>query len=186
MTAVNERTWHSRGYLPHFEVPGLTVSLTYRLANSLPGVKLAEWEEEIARLPERIRDSERRKRIESYLDAGFGDTWLARPDIGELVEGTLLFGDANRYRLHAWVVMPNHVHALITPAPSQTVTRIVHTWKSYSSHEALKLLDGTAPFWQPECFDRYIRDQQHYEAVVNYIPELTTLNETAWIRRESG
>ena len=29
--------WHSRGYLPHYDVSGLYQVITYRLADSLPG-----------------------------------------------------------------------------------------------------------------------------------------------------
>jgi hypothetical protein len=60
-------------------------------------------------MPENDRTLKRRIRIEEALDRGQGSAALSNPDIGEIVENTLLHFDAERYRLHAWCVMPNHV-----------------------------------------------------------------------------
>lgn len=38
--------------------------------------------------------------------------------------------------------MPNHVHALLTPEEGHSLGRILHSWKSYTAHEALKILDA--------------------------------------------
>jgi REP element-mobilizing transposase RayT len=46
---------------------------------------------------------------------------------------------------------------------------VIHSWKSYIAHEANKLLDRTGDFWMPDYFDRFIRDQKHFKAVVEYI-----------------
>ena len=70
------------------------------------------WRAELANLGEAEQQLERRKRIEAALDAGHGSCFLQQPDIAALVENALLHFDRERYRLHAWVVMPNHVHVL--------------------------------------------------------------------------
>jgi len=57
----------------------------------------------------------RRELVEMYLDLGLGHVWLRDSRVAELVENALLYFDGKRYLLHAWVVMPNHVHALFTP-----------------------------------------------------------------------
>jgi REP element-mobilizing transposase RayT len=98
-----------------------------------------------------------------------GPTWLADPRIGSLVEGALLFFDGVRYRLHAWVVMPNHVHTVITPSATTSVSRIVSSWKSYTATRANALLDRQGTFWQADYFDRFIRDDGHFRAAVSYI-----------------
>ena len=161
--------WHSRGYLPHFEGGSIPQSLTFRLADSLPQERLDEWQKELACLPGDEASAERRKRIEAYLDTAFGKAWLGDPRIAELVEDALLYFDGVRYRLHAWVVMPNHVHALFTPTPDFTLSHILHSWKSFTAKEANRILELSGEFWQEEYFDRFIRNQEHYWAAVGYI-----------------
>jgi REP element-mobilizing transposase RayT len=85
------------------------------------------------------------------------------------VENALLFFDGERYRMHAWVVMPNHVHALFTPLNGLGLAEILRSWKSFTSKEANKLLGQTGHFWQCEYFDRFIRDAEHFDNVVRYI-----------------
>ena len=105
--------WHSRGYLPHYDVLTKTQSITFRLADSLPQSKLTTLKEELAHLSEKEQAVERRKRIEQWLDAGMGCCALRHPAVAQTMQETLLRFDADRYRLIAWCVMPNHVHVLI-------------------------------------------------------------------------
>ena len=103
------RGWHQRGYLPHYDAPGVTQMVTIRLTDSLPASRRKEWEALLA-----IENhKERRRRLEEYLDRGLGECWLRKPAIAQLTEDALRFFDAERYKLVAWVVMPNHVHVLV-------------------------------------------------------------------------
>ncbi len=72
-----------------------------------------------------------------------------------------------RYDLHAYVVMPNHVHVLITPlAP---VEKIAHSLKGYTAREANALAGRTGlPFWQHESYDHWVRDGE-FERIRRYI-----------------
>ena len=45
----------------------------------------------------------------------------------------------------------------------------MHSIKSYTAHEANKILGRSGQFWQPESFDRYIRNQKHFLSVIRYI-----------------
>jgi len=156
--------WRSRGYLPHFDAPGVRQMITYRLADAMPANRRHEWEVLLTIEDER----EKRIKIESYLDAGHGECHLRQPEIATLVQENLLHFDGTRYRLLAWVVMPNHVHALIET--SQTpLAEILHGWKSYTGKAANRLLKHTGDFWQAEYFDRYIRDEEHFRKAVHYI-----------------
>ena len=65
--------------------------------------------------------------------------------------------------------MPNHVHTLFTPEPGWTLSQIAHSWKSYTASECNRVLTRKGEFWQREPFDRYIRNEQHYENAVSYI-----------------
>jgi type I restriction enzyme R subunit/putative DNA methylase len=120
--------WYSRGYLPHRDQIGLLQFVTFRLADSLPQERLRHLEEEITRLPTDTRDFERRKRIEQWLDSGLGCCALQHPQVAKIVEQALLHFDGARYRLLAWCIMPNHVHALLQP--EHPLARIVQSWKS--------------------------------------------------------
>lgn len=163
--------WYSRGYLPHFDAEETFQAITFRLADSLPKQLLDQWQTELASLPNLEAELERRKRIESCLDKGHGKAWLRQPKIAKLVEDALLHFDGDRYNLHAWVIMPNHVHLLILSYKDWNLSKILHTWKSYTAKQANKIINSQGKFWQEEYFDRYIRDEKHYIAAVNYIEE---------------
>src|SRR5436190_22157724 len=90
---MESKEWYSRGYLPHFDHPGLVQMITFRLADALPVHLLAAWQQQ---LPD--DDAEQRRRIESYLDASNGACSLRHPHIGRMVENALLYFDSQRYR----------------------------------------------------------------------------------------
>jgi REP element-mobilizing transposase RayT len=166
--------WHSRGYLPHFESSEATQHVTFHLADSLPQAVLLRLEAELKTLPTEKRDVERRKRVDAWIDAGHGSCALRKPSIADMVQGSLLTFDSQRYRLLAWVVMPNHVHVLFQPIQGWTVAKIVASWKKFT---ARKICDDrrdsgegpSAPVWHREYWDRFIRDQRHFEQTVEYI-----------------
>lgn len=168
------RGWYSRGYLPHYDGQNLIQSVTYRLADSLPQEKLKQLEESLKDLPDTEREVERRKQIENWLDAGMGCCALQHPEVAHFVQDSFLHFHRERYDLHAWCIMPNHVHVLVEPITD--LATIVQGWKSYSARWVLKesrhlgcqLPDGQA-FWMREYWDRYIRDTEHYRNTVNYI-----------------
>ena len=202
--------WHSRGYLPHWDHPGMIQSVNFRLGDSLPQSVLQKWKQEFGfdlkqtghfsgappsrrrvdmkNLPretrrrdasaprpeadsQRGREVELGRRIEEYLDAGHGECWLRRTDIARVVEGALFHFDGQRYRLLAWCIMPNHVHALIETRKGFPLADVLHSWKSFTSHEANRLLQRIGAFWQREYLDRFMRNAEHYESVVAYIEE---------------
>jgi len=160
--------WHSRGYLPHFDGGEIPQFVTFRLAGSLPREVLAKWREDL-RNENCDSDAALRKRVELFLDQGYGKCHLRDPRVAELVQDSLMFFDGVRYRLSAWVVMPNHVHLLLTPGENQDLSAILQSLKSYTANEANKLVGRAGQFWQTESFDRWIRDADHFAKVVTYI-----------------
>ncbi len=160
--------WHSRGFIPHWEAGEIPQAITFRLADSLPSALLERWEGEFAHLPDEERFAKRRIRIEGALDSGHGSAALSNPAVGELVENALLYFDDDRYRLHAWVIMPNHVHDLVTPLNGHTLSATTHSWKSFTAKKANAALGRTGIFWAKEYVDRAIRDEAHYANAVAY------------------
>jgi putative transposase len=175
------RGWHSRGYLPHYDDGRVIQSITYRLADSLPADVIAKLEEQA------LDDEKHRSAIERYLDASHGLCVLREKQNVEAVVAAWKHFDGEQYRLHAWVVMPNHVHVLVEPLAKNAIGEIVAAWKSVSArkilpgsaaaHDRRGLIDATgggrAPkkrhVWQPDYYDRFIRSERHYAAVVDYI-----------------
>ena len=161
--------WHSRGYLPHFDGSQITQFVTFRLRDSLPQQLLETWRTELKKEVDVDIEAMLRRRIEIYLDHGYGQCYLKNPDVADVVQRSLLFFDGDRYKLSAWVIMPNHVHALMTPHEGRELSKILQSLKSYSANEANKILSCQGKFWQQESFDRYIRNHKHFVSVVRYI-----------------
>jgi len=164
---TSPKGWYSRGYLPHFDGGEVWQFVTYRLYDSLPQNLLERWRLELER--DRITDAEFRRRIEQYLDQGCGSCFLRNESIAEMIQENLLNFDAQKYKLKAWVVMPNHVHLLLKPNAGFELGEIMHSIKSYSAHEANKILQRSGQFWFRESFDRYIRNHEHFQNTLAYI-----------------
>ena len=132
------------------------------LTDGLTAVPPGETEEEINRSFSR--------EIECYLDRGTGECYLARPSIAELVAKAIRFFEGQRYLLNAWVVMPNHVHAVVWPMPNNLLGEIVGSWKGFTGRKANQILirAGQA-FWQPESFDHWIRDDDEKARICRYV-----------------
>jgi putative DNA methylase len=162
-------SWYSRGYLPHFGRSHLSQAITFRLAGCLPKQKLRKIKRSTRFLEEEKRNAERHKQIEQYLDSGHGRTWLKELSIGRLVHRSMLYHDEQRYLLHAWVVMPNHVHILMTPEENASLSDIVHSLKSYTAKKINDQKSRSGSVWQRGYYDRYIRNNDHFWSVMRYI-----------------
>ncbi len=157
------RGWHQRGYLPHFDAPHITQFVTVMLADSFPITRRAEWEPFL----HEQSDSEKRKQLEAWLDRGHGECWLKRDDVAAAIEEIILKNDGKEYRMQAWVVMPNHVHAVID-VWDIPLTTILHDWKGASARIANQLLKRRGAFWQEDYFDTVVRDAGHLQKSVKY------------------
>ena len=166
--------------LPHWQQDNTLVFVTWRLADSLPQTKLLEIEETqrtfLSSHPEPWDDATRllhRKHVslecEAFLDTGHGACFLQAEQMRDSVESALHHFDGTRYRLHAFVVMPNHVHVLFEALPGHPQDKILHTWKSYSANVINEALSRQGPLWQDESWDRLIRNEAHYRNCVQYI-----------------
>ena len=175
----------SRGHLPHWEIEGGTYSVTFRLVDSLPQpildsieferqdiVKTAKQQgRELTAVEERKLAGLYSKHVEAALDAGSGACHLASPKVANMVAGALRYFDGERYQLIAWSVMPNHVHVVFRPASGYSLEKILHSWKSFTSKEANKILGKSGEFWERESYDHLVRDAQELQRIVRYVVE---------------
>ncbi len=161
--------WHSRGYLPHFDGGEICQFITIHLGDALPREVLLRWKAELEQEKDENAKIILYERYEAYLDQGYGACYLRQEPVASLVQDSLLFHDTSRYKLISWVVMPNHAHFLIKPINNHTISEIMKKFKSYTSHEANKLLQRTGKFWQEDYFDRFTRNFEHFEKTIAYI-----------------
>lgn len=188
---------HNR--LPHWDQQGRTYSLTFRLADSVPAPLLAQHRLEEATwrsqhpepwTPEVELQYLRRftGAIERWLDQGHGECLLRRPGCAEIIAGALRFFEGQRTRLHAWVVMPNHVHVLTEIIAGHDLPTLMESWKGFMARAVNAHLGRTGTLWQKGYHDRLIRDWEHFANVVRYIrrnPAKAALPPGAWLSGES-
>jgi REP element-mobilizing transposase RayT len=167
--AMSPSGWRARGYLPHLDSPEELQIITLHLFDALPRSVLEAIEEDVKSMPDSEAKKERRRLLEKYIDAGYGACWLRRPQIASLVEELLLAGHARLFDLFEWVIMPNHLHALVKPHDGISLTQIVRAWKGPSAVAANRLLGRSGPFWFREYHDRYMRNTAHLQNSIAYI-----------------
>ena len=169
-----------RRNLPHRRQAGVIYFVTFHLADSLPRLKRAALQEErklwlaLNQPPHNERQTEEyhrnfSKRIHDWLDAGYGSCALAHPQIFRLIESVLNFFDGQRYALGEYVVMPNHVHALVQPLENHSLDLILHSWKSFSANQINKMSGSRGRVWHPESFDHIVRSAAQLERFEQYI-----------------
>ena len=193
-----EVTIRDRGRLPHWEAEGATYFVTFRLGDSLPQPVLASYQFErqdiLLTAKQQGRDlsvSELKRldqlfsqRVESYLDTGYGACHLGKSQIADTVASALQFFEGQRYRQFAWSVMPNHVHTIFRPLPGWFLEHVMHSWKSFTSKKANKLLGRAGEFWEPEYYDHLIRSEDEFHNYVEYVaanPERAGLKDWKWV-----
>jgi putative transposase len=102
-------------------------------------------------------------------------TWESRPIFKTappceiFIEWLLHYRDQGSYRLHGFVVMPDHFHMLLTPAGTIALERAVQFVKGGSSHALRERLLYKFPIWQRGFSDRRIRDASDCEQHVRYL-----------------
>ena len=191
-----------RLHLPHWRQPGVTYFLTTRLADSLPQARLDEWHDERAnwlrargcqspadldRQPAKERREFHRyftAKFHAWLDAGEGACWLRQPEYAQIVAGALAFFDGERYALDDFVVMPNHLHVLVTPAPDHALSDIVRSWKTFTARQINGLLGRAGAFWQAETYDHIVRSEEqlaHYRRYIADNPVKAKLREGEYL-----
>jgi len=153
---------HYERRLPHWDIVGRPLFATFRLHDSLPANRVFP--------PETLSAGESFLAIDRLLDRAMsGPVFLQRPDIADIVVNAVREGEARfrRYELHAFVVMPNHVHLLVTP--NVTADRWLGPLKGFTAHEANRNLNRGGRFWQVESYDHLVRGEEEFERIRGYI-----------------
>ncbi len=146
---MGRKGWHSRGYLPHMDGSEVVQHVVFRLADALPDDA-----------PDAGDD---------VLDLGRGEAILKDAACARIVEETLKHFDGTRYDLKAWCVMPNHVHVLMATRATHETGAIVKSWKMFTTRSINAAANRTGQLWASDYFDRYIRDEDHFQTTKRYI-----------------
>jgi putative transposase len=85
----------------------------------------------------------------------------------DLFINTLYHYRSSAYVLHEFVIMPDHIHVLITPSAS--IEKAVQFIKGGFSFRAKKELESNMEIWQKGFQDHRIRDAADYDVHRNYI-----------------
>jgi REP element-mobilizing transposase RayT len=170
----------TRNRLPHWQQDEGTYFTTFRLADSLPSELLEDWRDErrtwLIQNPKPwlgTQELEYHRRFSSAIDSHLDDSHGAcllrdQANAGILADSFSLF-DADRYLLHAWVIMPNHAHLLFSVAPAGALDKIIASWKRFSANQIQQRIGGAGGIWQKDYFDRLIRNEEHFQNVIRYI-----------------
>jgi len=86
-----------------------------------------------------------------------------------LVDVLLHYRNESKYRLHEFVVMPNHFHLLLAPLPPVTLEKAVQFIKGGFSYRAKKELQFVGEIWQTSFYDRRVRNAIEYSRFRYYI-----------------
>lgn len=83
---------------------------------------------------------------------------------------------APRIHLHAIVVMPDHVHFLLSPCRDENgwpypLVEIMQCLKATTAHRINKLLSRAGPVWEEESFDHVLRSDESLKEKAEYIRE---------------
>ncbi len=148
--------------LPHQVPIEQPLFITFSLHGSLPGNR------GFAR--ENITSGETFAAMDQVLDcSGSGARFLGQPAIAGLVENAITLGEsAGRHETHAWVIMPNHVHLLLTAHAD--VSEVLRSLKGSTARQANLLLQRCGePFWQDESYDHLVRNVEEFRRIQRYI-----------------
>jgi len=86
-----------------------------------------------------------------------------------------LFWNGKKCDVHACVVLPDHVHMLVTPLPLpegdsyHSLSGILHSIKSYSAKQINRLLRRQGTLWLDESYDRIMRGEKEFQEKWTYI-----------------
>jgi len=137
--------------------------VTFRLHGSLPSSRVFP--------PARLTTGQAFVAFDRLLDhARTGPLHLRHPEIAGMVIRALYDGEKRfeRYHLHSFVVMPNHVHLLVTPLVR--AREWLGPLKGFTGHRANRILGRPrGPFWQDESYDHLIRNDHEFARVQRYI-----------------
>ena len=175
--------------LPHFQPAEATFFVTFRLAGSIPKDVIRRLRENHQLIEKGIlaqKDLTEKEKHElryaaqrrlfaetdAFLDKNpNGPYWLRQREIAEIMAEAMHYRETNQYDLHAYTIMPNHVHMVMTLLPEAPVLfKIMQHLKRNTAKKSNQILERTGvAFWEDESYDHVVRDEKEFYRIINYI-----------------
>jgi len=101
--------------------------------------------------------------------------WILPPEARDITIDSCIHDDRVRYALYVAVVMPDHVHMILTPLIDRrlcetfSLIRIMQSIKGASARAINQKLNRNGPVWQEESFDHVLRSSEGLDAKVEYV-----------------
>ncbi|GAC1616194.1 MAG: hypothetical protein PVS2B2_27480 [Candidatus Acidiferrum sp.] len=86
-----------------------------------------------------------------------------------LVSKIFEYRDGGNYLLHEFVLMPNHLHLILTPAESVSLEKAIQLIKGGSSHEIHKVRENKMQIWQSGFYESRVTDWADYKKKADYV-----------------
>jgi len=177
MTEKPQTRLFFRKSLPHWEVFGKPIFDTLHLKGSIPEKVLVELKNERETKLSKANTKKQIEivrnqflRIEKYLDCNPKISWLVEKNIATYICDCFLEGhNRKQYVLHAFVVMPNHIHWLYTSLGKENLITIRNRFKRLTARKINKVIERSGSVWMKEGFDHWIRTGLEFENTINYI-----------------
>jgi putative transposase len=128
-----------------------------RIMNEISSIQRREFK----RLTDRL--------LHRSLDECHGACWLRNPELATIVSDAIKHFDGDRYDVDSFVIMPNHVHAIVQFRHDGGLSTIGQSWMRYTARAINKNIGRTGELWQPEPFDHIIRSPEQFEYLQRYI-----------------
>jgi len=172
-------TFYTRN-LPHWRQKGATYAVTFRFNDALPQSKLQElkrhrerWEQQHPE-PRSERDWKLFGQIvirntERWLDEGYGECHFRDAGLAAKMVDALRFYEQTKCSVPCFVVMPNHVHAVMRPLEQHQLEDVLQVMKGFVANRINQTLGRSGSIWKEESYDRIIRDSEHLYRVVQYL-----------------
>lgn len=95
-----------------------------------------------------------------------------RTETADLLLATIVRNrDKGEFSLHEFVIMPNHIHLLLTVDHDHAISRAVQLIKGGFSHALGQTGLKLKAVWQPSYYEHRVRDEVEYERMRHYIHE---------------
>ncbi|MDP4199576.1 MAG: transposase [Bacteroidota bacterium] len=157
---MRETKPYYHGALPHYLPNDRPYFLTFRLASSEP-----KDHEHLALLLLKRQFLEYDRVLDTMTH---GPHWLKDERIAAIVKEAIHHRDKRQYELHAYTIMSNHVHMVITLTGDLTLDRVLQQLKSFTAVACNKVLGRQGDFWLHEGYDHVIR-RGRFGKVIWYI-----------------
>ena len=152
--------YYYRGDLPHYLPNDRPYFLTFRLAGSVP-----KDDEQLGILLLKRKFAEYDRILDTMKT---GPHWLREQAVAAIVKEAMHYRDGTQYEMHAYTIISNHVHMVITLTSELPLDRVLQQMKSFTAVACNKVLGRHGDFWLHEGYDHVIR-KGRFGNVIYYV-----------------